>query len=197
MHRGHVGVAYVRRPEAVPARPGLEVVEGQLSDEPALTTAMTGADAVLCAIGPRGVKDLFGTDLMRRTLPVVAAAMTAAGVRRLVLLSAFGVGGTAPAATFNAPRSFRTAMRALYQDKEEAEDRLATSGLDVTTVYPTMLTNSAPSAPPTVRDTATVTPVDGMPRIPRSAVATAMLDAAEDPGTVGKRLLVTLPGKVR
>jgi uncharacterized protein YbjT (DUF2867 family) len=195
--RGHVVVAYVRRPEAVPARPGLEVVEGQLSDEPALTTAMTGADAVLCAIGPRGVKDLFGTDLMRRTLPVVAAAMTAAGVRRLVLLSAFGVGGTARSASFTAQLSFRTAMRALYQDKEEAEDRLATSGLDVTTVYPTMLTNSASSAPPTVRDTATVTHVDGMPRIPRSAVATAMLDAAEDPGTVGKRLLVTLPGKVR
>src|SRR3954453_9353107 len=156
MHRGHVGVAYVRRPEAVPARPGLEVVEGQLSDEPALTTAMTGADAVLCAIGPRGVKDLFGTDLMRTTLPVVAAAMTAAGVRRLVLLSAFGVGDTAASASFSARLSFQTAMRALYRDKQEAESALAATGLDVTTIYPTMLTNGPMGAVPAVLDIADV-----------------------------------------
>ena len=65
--RGHEVVAYVRRPDALSTRPGLDVVGGQLTDEPALTAAMTGADAVLCAIGPTGVKDLLGTDLMRRT----------------------------------------------------------------------------------------------------------------------------------
>jgi uncharacterized protein YbjT (DUF2867 family) len=195
--RGHQVVAYVRRPEALPERPGLSVVGGQLSDAPALTAAMTGADAVLCAIGPRGVKDLFGTDLMQRTLPVVAAAMTAAGVRRLVLMSAFGVGDTARSASLTAKLSFRTAARALYRDKEEAEERLASTGLDVTTVYPTMLTNGTSVGAPAVRDATTVTHVTGMPRIPRAAVATAMLDAAEDPATTGKRLIVTLPGKVR
>jgi uncharacterized protein YbjT (DUF2867 family) len=195
--RGHEVVAYVRRPDAQPPRPGLDVVGGQLTDEPALTAAMAGAGAVLCAIGPTGVKDLLGTDLMRRSLPVVAAAMTAAGVRRLVLLSAYGVGDTARSASVTARLTFRTAVRALYRDKREAEERLAATGLDVTTVYPTMLTNGETGEAPVVRDATTVAHVSGMPKVPRAALATAMLDAAEDPSTVGRRLIVTLPGKVR
>jgi len=195
--RGHEVVAYVRRPDALSPRPGLDVVRGQLTDEPALTAAMAGAGAVLCAIGPTGVKDLLGTDLMRRSLPVVAAAMTAAGVRRLVLLSAYGVGDTARSASLTARLTFRTAVRALYRDKREAEERLAATGLDVTTVHPTMLTNGETGEAPVVRDATTVAHVRGMPKVPRAAVATAMLDAAEDPSTVGRRLIVTRPGKVR
>lgn len=195
--RGHEVVAYVRRPDALSPRPGLDVVGGQLTDEPALTAAMTGADAVLCAIGPTGVKDLLGTDLMRRSLPVVAAAMSAAGVRRLVLLSAYGVGDTARSASLTARLTFRTAVRALYRDKREAEERLAAAGLDVTTVHPTMLTNGETGEAPVVRDATTVGHVSGMPKVSRAALATAMLDAAEDPATVGRRLIVTRPGKVR
>jgi hypothetical protein len=48
-----------------------------------------------------------------------------------------------------------------------------------------------------VRDATTVGHVSGMPKVPRADVATAMLDAAEDTSTVGRRLIVTLPGKVR
>ena len=195
--RGHEVVAYVRRPDALSPRPGLDVVGGQLTDEPALTAAMTGADAVLCAIGPTGVKDLLGTDLMRRSLPGVAAAMTAAGVRRLVLLSAYGVGDTARSASLTARLTFRTAVRALYRDKREAEERLAATGLDVTTVHPTMLTNGETGEAPVVRDATTVAHVRGMPKVSRAAVATAMLDAAEDPSTVGRQLIVTRAGKVR
>jgi uncharacterized protein YbjT (DUF2867 family) len=197
LDRGHEVVAYVRRPEALDERPGLRVVGGELSDRAGLTAAMTGADAVLCSLGPKGLKDLVGSDLMRRTLPTVAGAMTAAGVRRLVLMSAFGVGDTAASASFSARLSFQTAMRSVYRDKQEAESALAATGLDVTTVYPTMLTNSPSDATPVVRDLATVVHVSGMPKVPRAAVAAAMLDAAEDRSAIGKRLLVTVAGKVR
>src|SRR4051812_32233765 len=152
--RGHQVVAYVRRPEALTERPGLRVVGGELTDQPALAAAMTGSDAALCALGPTGIKGLVGADLMRRTLPTVAGAMTAAGVRRLVLMSAFGVGDTAASASFSARLSFQTAMRSVYRDKHEAESALAATGLDVTTVYPTMLTNSPSDATPVVRDLA-------------------------------------------
>ncbi|HEV7186932.1 MAG TPA: NAD(P)-binding oxidoreductase [Blastococcus sp.] len=191
--RGHEVVAYVRRPAALERREGLVVVAGELTDAPSLTAALAGADGVLCAIGPKGVKDLFGSDLMRRTLPVVAAAMTAAGVRRLVLMSAYGVGDTAASASPMARIAFATAVRSLYRDKQLAEARLADSDLDVTTVYPTALTND-PSAAADVRDVTTLSRVSGMPKISRAAVATAMLDAVEDPATVGRRLLVTRPG---
>jgi uncharacterized protein YbjT (DUF2867 family) len=195
--RGHEVVAYVRRPVALPERPGLRVIGGELTDQPALTAAMAGSDAVVCALGPSGVTDLFGSDLMRRTLPVVAGAMTAAGVRRLVLMSAFGVGDTAASASFSARLSFQTAMRALYRDKQEAESALTATGLDITTVHPTMLTDRTSDASPVVCDMATVVHVSGMPKVPRVSVATALLDAAEDPSSIGKRLLVTLPGRVR
>jgi putative NADH-flavin reductase len=197
LHRGHEVVAYVRRPDALDGRPRLSVVGGELSDEPALTSALTGADAVLCAIGPTGVKDLFGTDLMQRTLPVVAAAMTGAGVRRLVLLSAYGVGDTAASASPMAKIAFSTAVRSLYRDKQLAEARLAGTDLDVTTLYPTALTNDPPGEDADVREVGTASRVSGMPKISRAAVATAMLDAVEDPATIGRRLLVTRAGAVR
>jgi uncharacterized protein YbjT (DUF2867 family) len=195
IHRGHEVVAYVRRPDALDGRPGLSVVGGELSDAPSLTAALTGADAVLCAIGPTGLKDLFGADLMQRTLPVLATAMTAAGVRRLVLLSAYGVGDTAASASPMAKIAF-TAVHSLYRDKQVAESRLAESDLDVTTIYATALTNDPPGDPAEVREVAAVSRVSGMPKISRAAVATAMLDAVEDRATIGRRLLVTRAGAV-
>ncbi|WP_167760580.1 NAD(P)-binding oxidoreductase [Blastococcus sp. CT_GayMR16] len=197
IERGHEVVAYVRSPDALRGRPGLRVVGGQLTDEPALRSALTGADAVLCAIGPKGLRGLIGADLMQRTLPVVVEAMSGAGVRRLVLLSAYGVGDTAASASPIATIAFRTAVRSLYRDKQLAESRLATADVDVTTVYPLSLTNDPLSDTAVVRDVATVTRVSGLPKVPRANVAKAMLDAVEDPGTIGRRLIVSSAGTVR
>ena len=194
--RGHEVVAYVRRPDALDDRPGLRVVGGELTDEPALTAALDGADAVLCAIGPTGVTGLIGADLMQTTLPVISAAMAAAGVRRLILLSAWGVGDTAASAGLVAKVAFRTAVRSLYHDKQIAEAALAATGLDVTTLYPVTLTNGPLSGTAVVRDVAEVSHVDGMPKVSRATVAAAMLDAVEKPDAAGTRLLVSAEGSV-
>jgi uncharacterized protein YbjT (DUF2867 family) len=194
--RGHDVVAYVRRPEVLSERPGLRVVGGQLTDAPALRSALTGADAVLCAIGPTRARDLFGTDLLQRTLPVVADTMSAAGVRRLVLLSAFGVGATRATASRLAKVVFSTVARSIQRDKQLAEARLAGADLDVTTVYAVALSDAAPSDTAVVRDVAAVSHVRGFPRVPRANVARAMLDAVEDAGTVGRGLIVSSAGTV-
>ena len=197
LERGHEVVAYVRRPEAVPDRSGLRVVGGQLTDRPALTSALTGADAVLCAIGPTGVKDLFGADLMQQALPSVADAMVSAGVRRLVLLSAYGVGDTAASASAVQRLAFTTAARSIYKDKKIAEERLGSVDLDVTTVYPVALTNGPAEDDVVVREATAVDRFSGMPKVSRATVARAMLDAVEDPGSVGRRLVVSSAGSVR
>ena len=194
--RGHEVVAYVRRPDALDDRPGLRVVGGELTDEPALTAALDGADAVLCAIGPTGVTGLIGADLMQTTLPVISAAMAAAGVRRLILLSAWGVGDTAASAGLVAKVAFRTAVRSLYHDKQLAEAGLAATGLDVTTLYPVTLTNGPLSGTAVVRDVAEVSHVEGMPKVSRATVAAAMLDAVEKPDAACTRLLVSAEGSV-
>jgi hypothetical protein len=128
---------------------------------------------------------------------VVTAAMSAARVRRLVLLSAFGAGSTISAASPMARGVFGTAMRSVYRDKEVAESRLATSGLDVTTVYPVVLTNGPSNDSDVVRDAATVARISGLPKVSRATVAKAMLDAVEDAGSAGRRLIVTRAGTVR
>jgi uncharacterized protein YbjT (DUF2867 family) len=197
IERGHEVVAYVRRPEALAERPGLRVIGGQLTDEPALASALAGAHGLLSTIGPKRLRDLVGADLMQRMLPHVAAAMAAAGVRRLVLLSAFGVGDTVSAASPMARTVFRTAVRSVYRDKEIAEARLASAGLEVTTVYPVVLKGGPPDERAVVRDLASVARVGGLPRISRATVAEAMLDAVEDPATIGRHLLVSPEGTVR
>ena len=139
---------------------------------------------------------LIGADLMQTTLPVISAAMAAAGVRRLILLSAWGVGDTAASAGLVAKVAFRTAVRSLYHDKQIAEAALAATGLDVTTLYPVTLTNGPLSGTAVVRDVAEVSHVDGMPKVSRATVAAAMLDAVEKPDAAGTRLLVSAEGSV-
>ena len=63
-------------------------------------------------------------------------------------------------------------------------------------MYATALTNDPPGYAADVREVAAVSRVSGMPKISRAAVATAMLDAVEDPTTIGRRLLVTHAGAV-
>jgi hypothetical protein len=88
-------------------------------------------------------------------------------------------------------------MRSVYRDKEVAEARLAASGVDVTTVYPVVLTNGPPDDTAVVRDAATVQRISGLPKVSRATVAKAMLDAVEDAGSVGRRLLVSSAGTLR
>ncbi len=82
--RGHAVTALVRSPVKLPARPGLTVIEGEVTDVAALTQAMAGHDAVVFTLGPRamGPTSIY-TDGMTATL----AAMAAAGVSRLVVVS--------------------------------------------------------------------------------------------------------------
>lgn len=168
------------------------VIGGELTDVDTLSAALAGCDAVLCVIGPpQGPRGMVGVDLMQRTLPTVSQAMRAAGVGRLVLLSAYGVGDSARTASPIARLAYRTAVRSAYGDKEIAEATLADTGLEVSTVYPVILTDGPPDEGVAVRDLASVSRVRGLPKIPRANVANAMLDAVETSAIAGTRLLVT------
>ena len=196
--RGHEVVAYVRRPEALSARPGLGVVGGQLTDEPALTAAMAGADAVLCAIGPtRGEGPLRhrpdaadaaggrGRDERRRR----AAAGAAVGLRRrghrpvgVVHRAADLPDGGARAVPGQAGGRGPARGRRPGRHDRLPDDARRTA---------------PPARPPSCATRPRWRTSAGCRRVPRAVVATAMLDAAEDPATVGQRLIVTRPGEVR
>ena len=189
---GHSVVAYVRRPEIVEPRSGLEVVGGQLEDVEAMQSAFQGSDAVICCVGPKlDLRSIRHVDLMERALPSIAAAMKNAQVDRLVLASAFGVGDTAAKASPLARLIYRATMSGIYCDKARSEAVLQTSGLNWTTVYPVILNDAPKSDTVTAQLLAAVDKVPGLPKVSRANVATILLDLAADQNRSGERILIT------
>jgi putative NADH-flavin reductase len=87
---GHAVTAVARRPEAVTTKhPNLRVVKGDVLEPTTLTDALTGADVVLSALGSHSGRQ--PTDVYSRGMKNIRAAMNAAGVRRIVALSAVPV----------------------------------------------------------------------------------------------------------
>lgn len=195
LERGDEVTAYVRslyKMEDLTGSEGLRVTPGVLEDVDRMAAAMEGCDAVVVTLGPPQRPATFlRCRLLRDSLPVVEEAMGRAGVSRLVVLSAWGVGDTARTASAPVRLGFATAMRAVYTDHAEAEEALRASGrIDLTTVHPVILTDGADDSSVVVRPLDEVRHVPGVPKVSRRAVAAALIDAAHDPATVGKTILV-------
>jgi putative NADH-flavin reductase len=134
--RGHQVTAFVRSPQRLGAPPaGVTVREGDPRNVAALSAALPGHDAVVSALGPPG---LGRTTILRDCARSTVAAMQAAGVRRLVVVSAamlFEDGGL----LFALLR--RILLRNVAQDSAEMERVVMASGLDWTIARPPKLTN--------------------------------------------------------
>ncbi len=85
LRRGHRVTAVVRDAARAPA--GAVPVVGDAADAAVLARAVTGAGAVVSALGPTG-KD---PELHRRVAAALVTAMTTAGVRRFIGVSGAGV----------------------------------------------------------------------------------------------------------
>lgn len=181
LEAGHEVTAVVRDPARLTATgERLHVVRADLSDPEALRGAVAGRDAVLSGLGARSRR---AAGVTARLTGAVLAAMTAEGVRRLVIVSAAPVG---PAPEDDGPldRALRSVVSAVlkdvYADLRETEAELARSTAEWTSVRPPRLLDR----PLTGRYR---TVVGGFPRggrtIGRADVAHAMLAALGDPAT--------------
>jgi putative NADH-flavin reductase len=133
--RGHQVTAFVRSPQRVGApRAGVTVREGDPRNVAALSAALPGHDAVVSALGPPGPGR---TTILRDCARSTVAGMQAAGVRRLVVVSA--------AMLFENGLLFavlrRILLRNVAQDSAEMERVVMASGLDWTIARPPKLTN--------------------------------------------------------
>jgi putative NADH-flavin reductase len=153
---GHDVTAVVRNPRNLSATPA-RIVTADLADaDPAtLASAVAGADAVLSCLGARSKADAEA-GLVRRGTLAITAAMRAAGVRRIVVVSAAPVGTVASPARPAPPRYdpgdgflmrhllspiTKVAFGTSYADLAQMEDVLRASDLDWTVVRPPRLTN--------------------------------------------------------
>lgn len=122
-------------------------------DPDALAAAVLGADAVLSALGPRGLSQV---GVVSAGTKQVIEAMTTAGARRLLVVSAAPVATTPSPGRPDTPRYdphdgflagrvltplLRVVFGRQYTDLAVMEDDLRDSGLDWTSVRPPRLTN--------------------------------------------------------
>ena len=139
---GHYVVALVRA-KARCDLPGAEVIEGDVRDEGTLARALDGCDAVVSALGTgMGLREV---DLLTVATRALVPAMTRAGVRRLICISALGVGDSRYHGGFVFDRLFQPLLLGpAYKDKERQEAAIRASALDWVVIRPAMLTNGSP-----------------------------------------------------
>jgi putative NADH-flavin reductase len=168
---GHYVVALVRA-KASSNLPGAEVIEGDVRDEETLARALHGCDAVVSALGTgMGLREV---DLLTVATRALIAAMTRTGVRRLVCISALGVGDSRNHGDFVFDRLFQPLLLGpAYKDKHRQEAAIRASSLDWVVIRPAMLTNGA--ARGRIRATTDLADVNGG-KITRADVAQFVLE---------------------
>lgn len=191
---GHDVTAVVRNPAGL--KLDVRTVRADLAaaDPAALESAVAGADAVLSGLGARSKSE---AGVAWRGTQAITAAMKAAGVRRIVVVSAAPI-GTVPSPARPAPPRHdpgdgffmrhlgapltRTALREHYADLARMEDVLRGSTLDWTVVRPPRLTDGPMTAD---YRTAFEQNLRRGVLVSRADVAHLMLRVLEQPETVG------------
>lgn len=173
LREGHEVRALARDPaklEAVASR--IEIVVGDATDGTSVRQALAGVEAVLVALGPgRDRKSGLSSRAARSLVP----AMDECGVKRVIVLSSFGVGDTIAMASHVQRLIYRTVLKDLYTDKAAADAIWRASGLDWTLVYAVTLTNRPATGKCAGAETLHA---KGMPSISRGDVAAFMLAQA-------------------
>ena len=164
----------------------LRVIEGSVDGGLPLNEAMDGQDAVISAIG-RG-KTFKADSLMEHSVTAILNAMAQDGVRRLLLVSALGVGDSYADSPILAKMFFSTLLRGIYADKLIGDDKVRESDSDWTIVQPTVLTDG-----PLTRQyrTGEHLALTGMPSVSRADVAHYILGRVNDPETFRKTIVLS------
>ncbi|GAA4725705.1 SDR family oxidoreductase [Phytohabitans rumicis] len=188
---GHDVTAYVRDPAKLPPRARLTTVGGDVRDADTLAEAMRGMDALVSTLGIGKARE--PGNLIADSTRAIVHATERNSTKRLVIMSAFGVG--ASLAKANALMRFLYAGgKATFADKAVGEQILTGSGLDWTLAYPVLLTNKPASGRVRATDLADLDRLPGLPRISRADVAGFLLTAAVE-GTWSRRTVVLTTGR--
>ncbi len=157
LEAGDLVTAFVRNPArfGMAANPpaGLTIATGDAMNADDVAAAMPSHDSVVVTLG--NSQNPFAMLLgARRTTPAnicetgtrhVIAAMNRHAIRRLVCVSAFGIGETKPKLPLMFRIFYKTVLRKHMADKERMEVLVKASGLDWTLAQPVGLTDQAAS----------------------------------------------------
>jgi putative NADH-flavin reductase len=185
LEAGHQVTGYARTADKIAVRhERLRLIAASVSDE-ALGEAVTGQDVVISAIG-RGMS-FKSENLIQRSVPPILNAMKTRGVRRLIFMSALGVGESVTETPLLARVFMTLLLRDIYADKEAGEALIRASNLDWTLVQPPQLTNGPLTRAYRAGERLQLR---GMPRMSRADVAHFILSQVERPDYIRKTVLV-------
>jgi putative NADH-flavin reductase len=142
LRAGHDVTALARDPQSLAPADRLTVINGQATDQRAVTATVADADAVLSALGPRGA---VTPALLASAARNIVSGMANSGARRLVCVSAAGAfidrdPDTGPVVKILLSRVLDKPFG--FPDTRQMESVVIASGLDWTLVRPTRLVNT-------------------------------------------------------
>jgi putative NADH-flavin reductase len=165
----------------------LRVVIGDLlRDGRKLRDALAGQDAVASALGVG--KSFRSSGLMTNAMAALLPEMERAGVRRLVLVSAFGVGESIRDVPLVPRIGQKLLLREVFADKRKADDMVRSSSLEWTIVQPSVLIDKPGVGPYRSGERLTLR---GVPGIGRAEVADFVLRQARSREYLRKTVLVS------
>lgn len=136
---GHTVSALARDPAKLSLQhEGLTVIAGNVLDRSAVERTLAGAGAVFVSLGNTPNNPDM---IVSQGTAVVVAAMQAAGVERLIVISSLGVGDSKDQVPFFFKALIATALRKAFQDKEAQEKLVMGSNLEWTIIRPGGLTD--------------------------------------------------------
>jgi putative NADH-flavin reductase len=177
--------AFARTPAKLDlTHPALTKVAGDFHDATSVRNAVAGHDAVILCASPTSLGAIKEKpDYYSRGTKYCIDAMKEHGVKRLVVLTAHGVGETKPVASwFQRKFLIGGLVKGFFLDHEVQEQIVKESGLEFVFARPTRLTNG-PAKGKYVR-TAEVVSVPSS--ISRADLADFMVEACETTTWVGK-----------
>lgn len=188
LSQGHDVTAFVRDPAKLPIKhERLKTVVGSLpGDARALEEALRGHDAVISSLGLHNA--LKAHHFSENNMRVLVPAMEKQGVRRLIIVSANGVGETFKHSPLLPRIMYRLLLTDIFADKQAGEDIARASGLDWTFAYPTMLTNGPRTGNYRAGERLEL---KGMPKISRADVADFVLRQLNDRAFVKKGVVLS------
>lgn len=184
LKEGHEVSGFCRRPPRVPHHPRLRWIVGDAMDGRSLASAVAGHEAVIVTLGiaenPLWVR-LFGpartaSDVRSVGTRNVVEAMQEHGLRRLIVLTSYGVGDTRPRLRWQERLFFSIVLAPQIRDTERQTDVVQASDLDWVLVQPVHLTDALDDSPPLISlqgDTGAMT-------VSRRSVARFMTQALGD-----------------
>jgi len=182
---GHTVTAFVRDAKSYrPAAANLRVVEGDAADAAKLGSAMAGQHAVIDTIG--GKTPYLNTDLERNVARAILAAMKQHAVRRLIVVSALGVGDSKHQGGFMFEHLvLPTFLRGSTRDKAATEQIVRESGVDFVLVRPAVLTDR-----PATGSVRVVVGREQARKITRADVAQFIVDQLQSDAYLGQAVTI-------